>query len=54
MTEKPKSTPFNLENIIQYAEGSVVSQTLLDKEIETITLCAFDAGQSLNEHTAPL
>ncbi len=51
--EKRKGVPFNLENNIHYADGSVVSQTLLKKEIGNITLFAFDSGQGLSEHTAP-
>lgn len=51
--ETTKGTPFNLENNIEYSANSVVSQTLLKKEIGTITLFAFDAGQGLSEHTAP-
>ena len=49
----PKGKPFNLENHIEYAAGSVVSKTLIKKEIGTITLFAFDEGQGLSEHTAP-
>ncbi len=44
---------FNLENEIVYANGSVVSKTVIDKGIGNITLFAFDAGQGLSEHTAP-
>jgi len=39
--------------MIAYATGSVVSKTLVDKKIGTITLFAFDAGQGLSEHQAP-
>jgi len=56
MTEKaitPKGTPFNLEQFITYAEGSVVSKTLHKREIGNITLFAFDQDQGLSEHTAP-
>jgi quercetin dioxygenase-like cupin family protein len=31
----------------------VVSRTLIDRKIGTITLFAFDDGQGLSEHTAP-
>lgn len=48
-----KGTPFNLEKHINYADGSVVSKTLLKKTIGNITLFAFDSGQGLSEHTAP-
>ncbi len=49
----PKGRAFNLENHIDYAADSVVSKTLIKKEIGTITLFAFDQGQGLSEHTAP-
>ena len=38
---------------IDYADGSVVSKTLLDKAAGTLTLFALDAGQGLSEHTSP-
>ena len=42
-----------LEKLVAYADDSIVSKTLLDKPIGTITLFAFDKGQRLSEHTAP-
>lgn len=45
--------PAALEKLVAYADDSIVSKTLLDKPIGTITLFAFDAGQRLSEHTAP-
>jgi quercetin dioxygenase-like cupin family protein len=38
---------------VDYADGSIVSKTVLDKKCGTLTLFAFDAGQGLSEHTAP-
>jgi len=49
----PKGVPFNLQNSVAYAIGSVVSKTLLKKKAGNITLFSFDAGQGLSEHTAP-
>lgn len=46
-------TPLNLAELVQYQSGSVVSKTLVDKKIGTLTLFSFDAGQGLSEHTAP-
>lgn len=43
----------DLNALTAYQDGSVVSRTLLDRKIGTITLFAFDAGQGLSEHTAP-
>jgi quercetin dioxygenase-like cupin family protein len=42
-----------LNGLVTYASGSVVSKTLIDRKIGTITLFSFDAGQGLSEHTAP-
>lgn len=42
-----------LAELVQYQSGAVVSRTLIDKQIGTLTLFAFDAGQGLSEHTAP-
>lgn len=43
----------DLNELVSYQGGSVVSKTLLDRGIGTITLFSFDAGQGLSEHTAP-
>lgn len=45
--------PFDMNGQVAYQPGSVVSRTLIDKKIGTLTLFAFDAGQGLSEHTAP-
>jgi len=42
-----------LLELIDYANDSIVSKTLLDKSVGTLTLFAFDKGQKLSEHTAP-
>ncbi len=42
-----------LDTSIEYNEGAVVSRTVLNKETGTVSLFAFDKGQSLSEHTAP-
>ena len=42
-----------LVSLVEYAADSVVSKTILDKPVGTITLFAFDRGQKLSEHTAP-
>jgi quercetin dioxygenase-like cupin family protein len=43
----------NLAELIEYSADSVVSKTIIDKSVGTITLFAFDAGQGLSEHQAP-
>jgi len=45
--------PQGLDGLIDYAADSIVSKTILDKLVGTITLFAFDEGQKLSEHTAP-
>ena len=42
-----------LNELVTYQEGSVVSRTIVDKKVGTLTLFAFGAGQGLSEHTAP-
>lgn len=47
------STAINAAEFVQYSENSIVSKQLIKKDTGTITLFAFDKGQSLSEHTAP-
>lgn len=42
-----------LSELVSYQDGSVVSKTLIDKKIGTLTMFSFSAGQGLSEHTAP-
>jgi len=53
MSEELKSKPFNIENLIDYQENSVVSREIIRKETGTVTIFAFDKGEGLSEHTAP-
>ena len=43
----------NMKGMVSYQSGSVVSRTLIDKSVGTVTVFAFDSGQGLSEHTAP-
>jgi quercetin dioxygenase-like cupin family protein len=43
----------NLSGLAEYQRGAVVSRTLIDRKIGTVTIFAFDEGQGLSEHTAP-
>ena len=45
--------PYELTELVAYQEGSIVSRALLAKSAGTVTLFAFDRGESLSEHTAP-
>jgi quercetin dioxygenase-like cupin family protein len=40
-------------DLVSYAEGAIVSRTLVENAAGTVTLFAFDAGQTLSEHSAP-
>lgn len=42
-----------LASLVGYSHDSIVSKTILDTPVGTITLFAFDKGQKLSEHTAP-
>ena len=52
-TEMPDASPVAPLALADYQEGAVVSRTLLKRSGGTLTLFAFDEGQSLSEHTAP-
>ena len=43
----------DMKNAVKYSDGSVVSQTIVEKKTGTVTLFAFDKGQGLSEHSAP-
>ena len=45
--------PQELSSLVSYANDSVVSKTVINKDVGTVTLFAFDKGQSLSEHTSP-
>ena len=51
--ENLKGKVLNLKDEITYADGAVISKTLLKKETGNITLFSFDKGQGLSEHTSP-
>ena len=42
-----------VNDLLNYQEGAVVSRTLIDKKVGTVTIFAFDEEQGLSEHTAP-
>ncbi|MGB9589471.1 MAG: cupin domain-containing protein [candidate division WOR-3 bacterium] len=42
-----------LAGLVDYAEGAIVSRTLIQRPAGTVTLFSFDRGQALSEHTAP-
>jgi quercetin dioxygenase-like cupin family protein len=52
-SEIPAAASVAPQGLAVYQEGAVVSRILLKRGGGTITLFAFDEGQSLSEHTAP-
>lgn len=48
-----KAKALNLSGLAEYQPGAIVSRTLIDKKIGTVTIFALDEGQGLSEHTAP-
>ena len=42
----------DLANVVDYADASVVSKTIVSKKAGTCTVFAFDKGEGLSEHTA--
>ena len=55
-TGKPRIPPsqvFDLAKLVEYGDGAVVSRTLAENSAGTVTLFAFDADQTMSEHTAP-
>jgi quercetin dioxygenase-like cupin family protein len=49
----PEAQALALADVVAYAPGSIVSRALTQSKIGSLTVFAFDAGQGLNEHTAP-
>lgn len=53
MAQFEKGKTFVPGELIDYAEGGVVSKELVHSGAGSVTLFAFDQGQGLSEHTAP-
>ena len=59
MTQPAASAPLvpaqakTLSELVNYADGAIVSRTLVQSDAGTLTLFAFDAGQGLSRHAAP-
>jgi quercetin dioxygenase-like cupin family protein len=49
----PHSEAIDLASLAEYAEDSIVSRTVTESSAGTVTLFAFDAGQTISEHSAP-
>jgi len=51
--ESLTGTALTMTELVSYQEGAVISRTLIDKKVGTLTLFAFGEGQGLSEHTVP-
>ncbi len=49
----PHSEALDLESLVDYSSGSVVSRTIVKSSKGTVTLFSFDQGEGLSEHSAP-
>lgn len=59
-SSNPKPNPkeligkvIQLNELLAYQSGAIVSRTLVDQKTGTVTLFAFDRGEGLSEHTTP-
>jgi quercetin dioxygenase-like cupin family protein len=43
---------FSFPEIVEYADGAVVSRTIIKKQTGNVTVFSFDKGEGLSEHTA--
>ncbi len=48
-----KKVILNLDSMLDFQEGSVVSRAIINKDVGTVTLFSFDKDEGLSEHTAP-
>lgn len=48
-----KGKVFVPSEVIEYADGGIVSKELVHTKGGSVTLFSFDAGQQLSEHSAP-
>jgi len=53
MSTTPKREILDLDELVSYQTGSVVSRQITKEDTGNVTLFAFDEGQELSEHTAP-
>ena len=46
-------TKSGLAGLVSYQDGSIVSRAIVSGKAGTLTLFAFDSGESLSEHVSP-
>ena len=47
-----KKTKLNLKDLVAYQEGQVVSKTLVQNEVVSMTIFSFDKGEEISTHAA--
>ena len=47
------SEVLQLDGLVAYQEGSIVSRTIIKKKAGSVTLFAFDQAQEISEHKVP-
>lgn len=52
-TSDLRGETLDLNGLLDYQSGAVVSRTVIKKAVGTVTLFAFDQSEGLSEHTAP-
>lgn len=53
MTTIEKGKAFTPNEVIEYADGGIVSKEIIHSQAGSVTLFSFDTGQQLSEHSAP-
>ena len=48
-----KAEVFTFPSEVDYTQGGIVSRNVIKRTTGNVSLFAFDAGESLSEHTAP-
>ena len=52
MKNIPKGEPVDLQDLVPYQEGQVVSRTLAQNEHVSVTLFAFEKGEEISTHAS--
>ena len=47
-----KKEVLELKNLVEYQEGQVVSKTLVQNELVSVTIFSFDKGEEISTHAA--
>lgn len=47
-----KKTKLNLKDLVDYQDGQVVSKTLVQNDVVSMTLFSFDKGEEISTHVA--